>query len=47
MKTFLALSCFVLMIAVIVSVMRCIIAYAKQKPDRRKELPRIVKEVFT
>ena len=23
------------------------IAYAKKKPDRRKELPRIVKEVFT
>lgn len=38
MKTFLALSCFVLMIAVIVSVMRCIIAYVKKKPDRRKEL---------
>nr|DAP92851.1 MAG TPA: hypothetical protein [Caudoviricetes sp.] len=38
METFLALSCFVLMIAVIVSVIRCIIAYVKKKPDRRKEL---------
>lgn len=38
METFLALSCFVLMIAVVASVIRCIIAYVKKKPGRRKEL---------